>query len=94
MIIAFETEKLRYICEDGAMATKELGMPASQALQQQLADLRAADSIDELLVGRPRTTGPNNEYLTIDVTSYLETVWVANCPRAGFSGDSELTPRR
>ena len=78
MIIAFDTKKLREICEDDAVAVKELGSPAAEALRQRLADLRAAESISDLLVGNPRTSGAENVNLTIDLTATARTIWSQN----------------
>jgi len=78
MIIAFDSKKLREICEDDAVAVKELGSPAAEALRQRLADLRAAESIRDLLVGNPRTSGAENATLTIDLTAAARTIWSQN----------------
>ena len=78
MIIAFETKKLREICEDDAVAVKELGSPAAEALQQRLADLRAAESIEELLVGNPRPSGADSAALVITLTASMDMIWTAN----------------
>lgn len=78
MIIAFETKRLRTICEDDAVAVKALGAPAAEALQQRLADLRAAESISELLVGSPRTSDTDGSTLTITLTASAHSIWAAN----------------
>ena len=78
MIIAFETKRLREICEDNAVAVKELGSPAAEALQQRLADLRAAETIGDLIVGSPRASGTDGATLTITLTETAHTVWAAN----------------
>ncbi|GAA4421282.1 hypothetical protein GCM10023169_13990 [Georgenia halophila] len=78
MIIAFETKWLREVCEDGAVAVKELGSPAAEALQQRLADLRAAERISDLIVGNPRTSGAGDATLTITLTDTVDTIWLVN----------------
>lgn len=78
MVIAFATKRLRDICEDGAVAVKELGSPVAEALQERLADLRAAASIDDLIVGSPRVSGADSSTLTIMLTGSAYTLWAAN----------------
>ena len=78
MIIAFETKRLREICEDDAVAVNELGSPAAKALQQRLADLRAAETIRDLIVGSPRVSGIDDAILTITLTPTAHTIWSAN----------------
>jgi hypothetical protein len=53
LIIAFETLEIREICEKSDAADKALGVNAAQALRRRLADMRAADSPVELVVGNP-----------------------------------------
>jgi hypothetical protein len=78
MIIAFESKRLREICEDQAVAVKELGSLAAEALQQRLADLRAADTISDLMVGNPRISDADGATLTITLTATAYTLWSPN----------------
>lgn len=78
MIIAFETKRLRTICEDDKVATKELGPVVADALRERLADLRAADLINELIVGNPAISGSDGSTLTISLTTDTRTVWSPN----------------
>jgi hypothetical protein len=52
--LAFETKPLREICESEHRAKQELGAKVAEQLKRRLADLRAALSIDELPVAKPR----------------------------------------
>lgn len=54
MELAFQSKRIRSICENEADAEEELGPVAAQALKHRLADLRAATSIAEVVVGNPR----------------------------------------
>ena len=54
MEIAFESRKLRSLCEDNEGAERQLGPIVAEALRHRLADLRAAVSISDLVVGNPR----------------------------------------
>lgn len=78
MIIAFQTETLRRICEDDTVATAQLGAPVARALRERLSDVRAASTIEDLFVGRPRLSGPREELLTIDLGTDARSVWTAN----------------
>lgn len=78
MIVAFQTEKLRKICEDDEVATEQLGAPVAAALRERIADLRAASRIDDLVVGRPRLSGHTGELLTLDLGPDARSVWTAN----------------
>lgn len=78
MIVAFQTETLRRICEDDTVATAQLGAPAASALRARLSDVRAASTIDDLFVGGPRLSGPMEELLTIDLGTHARSVWTAN----------------
>ncbi|RDV37757.1 killer suppression protein HigA [Bradymonadaceae bacterium TMQ3] len=53
MNIFFENEKLRQICENDAQMKKKLGTKAAKKLKRRLADLMAADSVTDLVAGRP-----------------------------------------
>ena len=61
MQIAFRTKMLRDTCEDEKMLTRKFGQGAGAALKRRLADLRAATSITDVVLGDtrevPRTGG-------------------------------------
>ena len=75
---AFETRHLRTICEDSAEAIKELGEEVAYALMACLADLDSADSIHDVLLGRPRTQ--DNGEVEIELTSDYRLLCRANHP--------------
>ena len=56
MELAFETKPLRETCESEATAKRELGSKVAKELKRLLADLRAASSIEEMPVDKPRKT--------------------------------------
>ena len=51
--ISFNTEGLKDVCIDGALADQTLGPAAAEALRNRLADIRAADNVYDLLAGQP-----------------------------------------
>ena len=82
MELAFDSEGLRSLCEDESVATRELGAVASDLLRHRLADLRAASSIADLLVGRPRmVVSAEIEQLVIDLNNGFVIVLQANHPK-------------
>lgn len=56
--LAFETQDLRDTCKSEEKAKDQLGAPLAERLQQCLADLRAAETIEDLpLVDHHRADG-------------------------------------
>lgn len=54
MDIAFQSKSLRDTCESEEMLKTKFGEPVSAAIMRRLADLRAAATIRDLVVGNPR----------------------------------------
>ena len=71
---------LRTICESEARAQNELGLEVAEALLHRLADLRAATSIHDLLVGRPRVSDTEGEHLVVDLRNGYHIILEANHP--------------
>jgi hypothetical protein len=57
--LAFESKALLTLCESESRACSELGADVAESLKHRLADLRAARTATDLLVGRPRTIAGN-----------------------------------
>lgn len=53
MEITFSDGKLQKLCEQQALAQKQLGQSGARKLRSRLADLAAAGSVRDLVVGRP-----------------------------------------
>lgn len=53
MEIIFGDSKLQKLCEQQAVAQKQLGQAGARKLRSRLADLAAAGSVRELVAGRP-----------------------------------------
>lgn len=54
MEISFHTEELLSLCIDESIADQKFGIAAAETLRNRLDDIRAADTVHELLAGRPR----------------------------------------
>jgi hypothetical protein len=67
--------ELRALCDDESVAFQRLGTDAADALKHRLADIRAADSIDDVVAGRPQ----RGKYLDSD------------CIRFELAGSHQLT---
>ena len=64
MILAFPTLELRNLCLSQTKAEAKYGYKVAKLLRERLADLRAAESVLELVAGRPREmrSKPHNKY--------------------------------
>lgn len=51
--IAFNSKLLRSLCENSAKARRILGVDVADKLKRRVADLRAAESLNELVAGNP-----------------------------------------
>ena len=81
MEIAFETRKLRSICESEAIALREMGPNISETLKHRLADIRAASSIADLVVGNARFWGDGEaQRCVIDLIDGCHITCKANHP--------------
>jgi hypothetical protein len=77
--LAFDTEHIRTICESSAEAIREFGQDVAYVLMARLADLDAAVSIRDVLLGRPRTH--DNGKVEIELTSGYRMTCRANHPK-------------
>lgn len=87
MILAFETKRLRALCEDPDKAGAQLGAEVALQLRGRLADLRAATSLSDLLVGNPRLLGTAGEILVINLGPQAVMTWTPNHVRARLRPD-------
>jgi hypothetical protein len=80
--LAFDSKSLRDLCEKEAKARRELGPEVAQKLKHRLADMRAAESPKDLIVGRPRETeSANPGCFVIDLAAGLLLSFCANHKR-------------
>lgn len=79
MVLAFDSKSLRDICEKEEYAKQELNPLVAEVLKRRLADLRAASSIKDLLVGQPRTlVDTNHRVMIIDLCNDYKIFFCAN----------------
>jgi len=90
--LAFDSRELRTICENEDDAIRELGSSVAQALKHRLADLRAALSIADLLVGNPRIVEDEtqNKTMFIDLRDDYQVVFCANHPKNPVLEDGKI----
>jgi len=91
MELAFDSRPLRSFCEDQSIAAKELSPAVAETLKHRLADLHAARSVNDLLVGRPRVSVVAGvECFMIDLCEGYLIVLQANHPRNPTTEDGGL----
>jgi plasmid maintenance system killer protein len=75
--LAFHTKSIRTVCESGDEAKRELGAEVAAALRNRLADMRAAKSPKDLVVGQPRI-GADSQHMIVDLCDGHRIVFKAN----------------
>jgi proteic killer suppression protein len=80
MELAFRTRRLRTLCEDDTAAQDEYGPSLCEQLRSRLADLRAVNSIDELIVGQPTIDPVDRQILRLKLTVDVEMELRVNHP--------------
>jgi len=75
--IAFETLQLRQLCESKEMAENLLGSVASDFIAR-ISDLRAAQDVNDIIVGNPTTFGDNNDSFSVDISDNNKIIFVSN----------------
>lgn len=88
-MISFRTIALRTICEIAGQAEREYGDEPARALRRRLADIRAAETAADLVVGRPRDLGDGTARMLIDLGDSHRLVFCANHPGTSGSGRQE-----
>ena len=77
VLLSFETQRIRSLCESGGAATKAFGAESALALRNRLADLRAAESLDELVACEVQVSSDYPDHLEIDTGSGLRLIFKA-----------------
>jgi toxin HigB-1 len=74
--LSFANKPLRQLCESSAKANRKLGVDIANELRRRVADLRAATSARDLLIGAPREIQANQ--ITLDVGPCFKITFCAN----------------
>jgi toxin HigB-1 len=80
MELAFATRRLRAMCEDAQVAAEVFDEVVVEQLKSRLADLRAVDFIEDLVVGSPAMTGGPAPRVTVELAQGYVMVLVPNHP--------------
>lgn len=75
MIVAFETKRLRIVCEDTQQASAQYGNRVASQLRGRIADIRSAASVFDLPTGNPRIIA---DQFFIDLGGLATMHWVPN----------------
>lgn len=79
MTVSFEDKQIREICEDQYIAESEIGFSSSIKLHDRLADIVAASSINDLIVGNLKEIQDKNGVIyKIDICELYELVFKSN----------------
>lgn len=90
--ITFHTKELRDLCADEEAASQLLNQAAAEALKHRISDIRAADSIDEVLAGKPRAgmhEGAECYFIELPPSFRLTVVPAHSKPRVKLDGSAD-----
>lgn len=91
MEIRFKDQKLRKICEQQAVATKQLGAVGARKLRTRLADLEAADRVTDLTAGNPHPLkGSREGQFALDLAGGWRLVFAAANDPVPRKGDASI----
>ena len=85
--ISFDTLDLRNLCEVEASAQQALGNETAGSLKRRLADIRSADTINDVLVGRPHELPDGTGRVGINLNAAYRLIVCANHPHIPLSAD-------
>jgi plasmid maintenance system killer protein len=74
--LSFANKALRQLCESSVKADRKLGVDLANELRRRVADLRAATSVQDLLIGVPRET--QTDQISLDVAPTFQITFCAN----------------
>lgn len=77
--LAFANKNLRHLCESSAKANRELGVDTADKLRRRIADLRAAISVSDLLLGAPKEIDCDGRpQIALDLDKRFQITFCAN----------------
>ncbi len=74
--LSFANKGLRQLCESSVKANRKLGVDVANELRRRVADLRAATSVRDLLIGAPRET--QEDQIALNVGPRFQLTFCAN----------------
>ncbi len=74
--LSFANKALRELCESSVKANRKLGVDVANELRRRVADLRAATSVRDLLIGAPRET--EEDQIALDLGPSFQLTFCAN----------------
>lgn len=78
MLLSFDTLPLREVCENEDAAIKEYGSNAARLLRTRLADLRAYETVGDIMVGHPREINCGENSYAVNLGENYQLVFCAN----------------
>jgi hypothetical protein len=87
MELAFDTEKLRLICESETEASRQLSGPVAESLHARLADIRAAGSAADLREAAHTLDGQPPARIVFTLDGGYELVCVGNHRAPALTAD-------
>jgi len=89
MELAFATKILRSLCEEEDAAVEKFGTKAAAELRARIADLRAADSVADIVAGTPRFFD-DDPRMTVSLLGVLEIVLRPNHIKMPLRDDGRI----
>ena len=90
MELAFDSIRLRTICENDKEAKRKLGTKAAEILRHRLADLCAATSIKDVIVGFPRRATVASQDMLLDLCDGHVVIFSANHAKNPVAVDGSI----
>jgi hypothetical protein len=91
MEIAFQTKSLRDLCESRDKLRRQFGDHMGENITTRLADLRAASTIHDVVIGNPReVTRDGRPTMTLDLQDGHVIVFCANHLKMPLHPDSSI----
>jgi hypothetical protein len=94
MELAFATQRLRSVCEDDTVAAAAFDAPVVEQLKARLADLRAAESIYDLLIGDPLILPGGNPRVAVGLADGYALIATPNHRATPLAPDGAVDWRR
>ena len=91
LIVAFDSQELRSICEYNDIAIEKLGEHVADLLHHRLSDIFAAETVADLLVGNPQKIG-EHPYLNyvVTISNSIKMEFCSNVTKKSYLENGEL----